>query len=85
MFAVVWRTKALDRLADAYVVADPTDRDAIEQATTRLNAALADDPNQVGESRSGRLRVAHDAPCAIKFLIHELIPGVVRVVSFWTF
>ena len=60
MYAVIWRDAALNELADAFVVADLARRDALEQSVLRLNAQLAADPREVGESRSGKERVAFD-------------------------
>ena len=82
MFPVIWRDPALDALADAYVRADLPTRDAIEQAVTRLNTALAADPNGVGESRPGRgRRIAFDSPCAINFTVDDT-DGAVLVMHF---
>jgi hypothetical protein len=85
MWAVIWRDAALDQLADEYVAADLVTREAIDKAVQRLNAALAADPTDVGESRPGRRRVAFDAPCGINFVVDDPIPGAVRVTHFWTF
>lgn len=85
MFAVIWRDTALDALADDYVRADPSARDAIERAVTRLNNRLASDPTALGESRPGRgRRVAFDSPCAIRFTV-DPADRVVRVTHFWTY
>ena len=85
MFALIWYNTALDSLADAYVQADQPTRDAIERAVTRLNNRLKSDPNALGESRPGHgRRIAHEAPCGIKFTVDDAA-NVVRVTRFWTF
>ena len=81
MFIVIWRDSALNELADAFVRADLLRRDTIEHAVMRLNAQLASDPIDLGESRSGSQRVAFDKPCAITFLV-DTTAGVVRVTHF---
>ena len=85
MYAVIWTNAALDELADEYVRADPAGRDTIERIVSAFNAALAADPSQVGESRTGRRRIAVDPPCGITFRVDDPIAGAVRVTHFWTF
>ena len=85
MYAVIWRDAALNELADAFVLADLARCDALEQSVLRLNAQLAADPREVGESRSGNLRVAFDKPVAINFLVDDPMPDVVRVTHFRTY
>ncbi|MBP3958587.1 hypothetical protein J8F10_25340 [Gemmata sp. G18] len=85
MFAVIWRDSALDALADAFVQANTSTRDAIERAVIRFNNQLAADPNDLGESRSGAgRRIAYDSPCAIRFTV-DTAGGTVRVTHFWTY
>jgi hypothetical protein len=65
---VEWKESALDQLADIYVAANLADRDRIEATVERINAQLADDPSDLGESRSGRLRrVWFNHPLVVKF------------------
>jgi hypothetical protein len=85
MYGVIWRESALDAMADAYVAADPKRRNSIEQAVIHFNAELAKDPYELGESRSGKRRIAFQLGCAITFVVDDPIPGVVRVSHFWTF
>ncbi|HVK18275.1 MAG TPA: type II toxin-antitoxin system RelE/ParE family toxin [Fimbriiglobus sp.] len=49
---VEWKESALDELADIYVAADPADRDEIERTVEQINAALAANPQFLGESRA---------------------------------
>lgn len=85
MHGVIWRESALDAMADAFVTADPARRTLIERAVIFFNNALANDPQNLGESRGGNRRIAFDSRCAITFVIDEPIAGVVRVSHFWTY
>jgi hypothetical protein len=67
MFVVIWRNNALDELADAYVLADVPLRTQIEQTVVAWNQELANHPTALGESRTGSLRIALNAPAAILF------------------
>ena len=69
MFAVVWANKALDELADIWVIATPELRDRIETSVQRLGRQLQDDPSALGESRANNRRVAFDPPIAIIYRI----------------
>jgi hypothetical protein len=85
MFAVIWRHTALDALADAIVQADLATRDAIEQAVTRLNLRLLNDPNNLSTPQTGQgRRIAFDQPCGIRFTVDDAA-GIVRVTLFWTY
>lgn len=81
MFSVVWQGTALDELADALVRSDLATQDQIERRIVRLNARLAADPLDVGESRVGNWRVEFVDFVAVLF---EVFPddGFVRVVHF---
>jgi hypothetical protein len=78
MFTVIWKTATLDRLADLYVAAGVPDRDRMAAGVDALNARLAADPLDVGESRSGVLRLAFPPLLAVSFLVDEA-NRVVRV------
>jgi hypothetical protein len=84
MFAVIWRTRALDELANALVRSDLATQDQIEDQVKDLNRRLALDPVNEGESRSGNIRVTFADSVGIIF---EVAPadGIVRVLSFWTY
>lgn len=85
MFGLIWYNTALDALADAFVQADLSTRDEIERAVTRLNRALAADPNGLGESRPGAgRRIAFDQPCAVLFTVDD-VDKVVRVTRFYMY
>jgi hypothetical protein len=67
MSDVEWADKARDELADVYVAATPTERDAIERAVLEFERDLTNDPDAVGESRGGRLRFEARPPLAFWF------------------
>ncbi len=84
MYEVIWRDSALDELADAFVKADLIKREALERAVVKLNAQLASEPFDLGESREGIDRVAFDRPCAINYWVDTIL-RVVRVTHFRTY
>ena len=67
-----WDEKAYDALADIWVEITPEERDRVEASVKRLNQLLRDDPEQLGESRTGRIRVAIHAPLTLYF---RSVPG----------
>ena len=69
---VEWHEVALDRLADIYVAALPHERDPLAECVAQMNARLALDPSNLGESRSARRRVWFNPPL---MTVYDLIPG----------
>ena len=69
---VEWEEDTLDRLADIYTAADPADRDAIAVGVEQINAQLATDPWNLGESREPGRRVWFAHPLVVVF---SLLPG----------
>ena len=63
---------ALDKLADIYVEATPAERDAIGRCVERVNAQLAVDPHDPGESRGPGRRVWFTPPLVVAY---DLPPG----------
>lgn len=57
MFALIWRRRPLDRMADAYIRLDLAAQDRLAGAVENLNARLRSDPLDVGESRAGGYRL----------------------------
>lgn len=53
MYAAIWKSFLLDRLAAFYVDADRADRERMAAGGEAFNARLAADPLDVGESRVG--------------------------------
>jgi hypothetical protein len=68
---VEWTESALDRLADLFVSADLAEQDLIEAAVKRINAALAADPWDLGESRSSGWRVWFVDPLMVIFRVSQ--------------
>lgn len=67
--SVEWTSTALDRLADIYVEAEPSERDAIGRGAERINAQLALDPSSLGESRGPRRRIWFSHPLAVSYYL----------------
>jgi len=58
MYEYLWPETVLDKLAAIYIAADVPARDRMAAGIEHLNARLAADPLDVGESRVGGHRVA---------------------------
>jgi plasmid stabilization system protein ParE len=71
MFDLTWENTALDQLADAYVAADPEERERTAAGVESLNTRLRDDPLAVGESRTGAFRMVFVSRLAILFHVSE--------------
>lgn len=71
MYAVIWKTFLLDRLADIYVLAGPGERTRIAVGLTSFNDRLAIDPFEVGESRDGGYRVAFPPLLQVSFHVDK--------------
>jgi hypothetical protein len=80
MYTLVWRERALDRLADIYVAVDPATRAAIAAGVIALNKRLAADPLHEGESRYGGYRVTFTQSLAVSFHVN-VADRIVRVTS----
>jgi hypothetical protein len=81
MILVEWADRALDQLADDWVVATPAERDEITRKVERINRRLESDPLDVGESRSRHLRLEVSPPIAVWFTV-SADASYVRVVRF---
>ncbi len=66
-FTVMWTSKAEEHLANIWIFAD--DRQAIVAAAARLDAQLATNPLECGESRTENWRIAFEAPLGIDFRV----------------
>lgn len=75
----LWDDAAYDALADAWVRATPAERELIEAAVHRVNAALRDWAAGVGESRGPRNRVVIIDPLTVWFRVEPGNP-VARVI-----
>jgi hypothetical protein len=69
MYEVRWLEVALNELAALWLAASSAERQAITAATHALEARLAHDPEQEGESRSGTSRITFAPPLAVWFRI----------------
>jgi hypothetical protein len=79
-YTVVWKPAAERHLMEIWMRAD--DRDAVARAADGLDAALARDADQQGESREDGVRVTFATPLGIDF---EVSPAdrQVRVLAVW--
>ena len=74
---VEWTESAWDRLADMVTDSDLAEQDRIEAAVLRINAALAADPSELGESRAGPWRIWFAEQMMVRF---RIVPTEGRVV-----
>jgi hypothetical protein len=79
-YTVVWIRAAEDELARLWTEA--ADRDAVRAAADRIDAALKSDPEQLGESRTGTIRVAFDFPVGVFFHVNDQ-DRLVTVLRVW--
>jgi hypothetical protein len=71
MFRVRWRRSALNELAEAWLQANATLRQAITAATGQVDQRLREDPRHEGESRPRGRRIMFVAPLAVTFRIER--------------
>jgi plasmid stabilization system protein ParE len=71
MFDLTWEDTALNQLADAYVAADPEERERMAAGVEALNTRLRADPLAVGESRTGGFRMVFVSRVAVLFHVSE--------------
>jgi hypothetical protein len=79
MSVVEWEDSARDELADIWVEASPDEREKIAALIEQLERDLRREPFDVGESRTGRVRVEVRSPLVFWF---DVTPdgAVVRVI-----
>jgi hypothetical protein len=77
-WTVLWNSSAESELARLWTISD--DRQKITRAADRIDEALHADPISVGESRSGRTRIAFERPLVVQFDVYEEV-RMVYVVS----
>lgn len=80
MYEYRWLETTLDELANLYVAADRPERERMAAGVERLNARLAADPLDVGESRGGGYRVAFLPLLMVSFHVDE-VNRMVRVTA----
>ncbi|MBX9579728.1 MAG: hypothetical protein K2X87_05410 [Gemmataceae bacterium] len=76
MWALTWPVVLLDRLAVAYVAADPDLRERMARGVEALNARLRADPLSVGESRDHGFRIA----CPTGLVVYFRVDAAARTV-----
>jgi hypothetical protein len=84
MFRLEWLESALQELADIWLRADATLRQAITAATHQIEQLLLNDPLHEGESRPGGRRILHLAPLGILYRI-EPDGQTVTVLRVWLY
>ena len=77
-FVVLWMPTAIDTLADTWMSAP--DRDAITEASQRIDILLATHPLDVGESRDADRRIVFDPPIQVLYRVLSF-PKRVEVLS----
>jgi plasmid stabilization system protein ParE len=81
-YTVVWQPLAKSQLAAIWNAA--ADRRAVTAAANELDRLLATDPMEVGESRSGDMRVEFVPPLGANFRVYEADRNV-RVGRVWRY
>ncbi len=81
-FTVLWTPSAERQLAQFWLDAD--DRGVLRDAADRLDTALAEQADSLGESRSDNVRIAFAPPLAIEFEVLEE-DRTVHVLGVWSF
>jgi hypothetical protein len=84
MFTVRWKRSASNELADLWTRGDSATRQAITEATDRIDRALARDPENQGESRQPGVRVFFEFPLGVRFEI-DAEHSIVRVLQVWSY
>lgn len=79
---VIYVPSAEQELADAWLAAP--DRAAVARAAHVLDQRLARDPANVGESRPGGRRIAHEAPLGLLYRV-DAASRTVHVLRVWLF
>jgi hypothetical protein len=67
---VEWAEDALDQLSDLYVVLSLIEQDAMAKSVTGINRRLAENPEDLGESRTPWVRVWFVDGLILRFDIH---------------
>jgi plasmid stabilization system protein ParE len=69
-YDVEWKESALDELAGIWNDADSAGRPAVRAAVNRIDAILAADPVNAGESRPHGRRLQFEGPLAVWFRVY---------------
>jgi plasmid stabilization system protein ParE len=68
-YEVTWSPLAEAQLAELWL--STSDRSRVTRAAAAIDAQLARDPHNVGESRAGETRIAFEAPIAVLFHLDD--------------
>jgi plasmid stabilization system protein ParE len=68
-YSVIWQPTAESMLADVWNHA--SDRNAVTRAANQIDARLANDPTNEGESRGNSLRITFEQPLVVYFRVIE--------------
>jgi hypothetical protein len=80
IFTVAWIAAAVNELADLWIIAP--DRDRVTAAASTLDELLRHNPQTLGESRHGNVRILVEDPLGIDFEVVE-DDRIVYVLSVW--
>ncbi len=69
MYRVRWERRALDELADQWVGAHSSERQAITAAVHKIDERLRADAASEGESRAEGRRIVFEPPLAVTFRV----------------
>ena len=81
-YTVLWTPEAEEQLAAIWI--ESSNRQAIREASQRIDESLRRDPASQGESRVGNERVVHDAPLGVTFEVIEA-DRTVFVIEVWQY
>jgi hypothetical protein len=70
MFRIDWATIARDRVAAAWDIATPADRERIMDAIDLVERLLSETPDQLGESREPGGRILVEPPLAVSYRLN---------------
>jgi len=83
-FLVIWSQVALDSITFAWSEAPSELRHAILKAWRRIDDVLAENPEEVGESRDDGRRIWFEYPLGVLFRVN-VENKEVRLLQVWTF
>ncbi len=84
MFSIYRNQTALSPLSDAWENGTARLREAIVQASRRIDQQLHQAPQEQGESRDEHTRILFEAPVGVIFEVDEA-KKLVRILRAWTF
>jgi len=80
MYAIRWKAKAVDDLAEIWLRA--TDRADVTRAADRIDPILRQNPNDQGESRDAGRRIMVERPLAVSFKV-DTDSATVWILGIW--